>query len=254
MITGVLLDLGGVVFVGDEPIPGAIDALYELRASGIVVRFLTNTTRQPHREMLEKLHKLGVKAAPEELFMPASAARHFLRQHNLTPLLLVHPRLVEDFDAVPAGKVNAVVVGDAAENFTYATLNRAYRALSQGAELLALARNRGFRDENGELSLDAGPFVAALEYATGHEAIVLGKPSATFFREAIASIGRPQNQIVMIGDDVEADVAAAMEVGLSGILVQSGKYVAGDEKKIEPPPTAVVSDLSEAVSWVLARS
>jgi HAD superfamily hydrolase (TIGR01458 family) len=199
MITGVLLDLGGVVFVGDEPIPGAIDALSELRASGIAVRFLTNTTRQPLREMLEKLHELGIRAAPEELFMPASAAQRFLRQHNLTPLLLVHPRLMEDFDAVPAGKVNAVVVGDAAENFTYAKLNLAYRVLSQGAEFLALARNRGFRDEDGDLSLDAGPFVAALEYATGRDATVLGKPSATFFREAIASIGRPQNQIVMIG-------------------------------------------------------
>lgn len=253
MITGMLLDLGGVVFVGDEPIPGAVDAVNCLRANGIAVRFITNTTRQPLRELLEKMQKLGVPARPDEIFMPAVAARRYLKERNITPYLLVHPKLVEDFEPVPGGTPGAVVVGDAGENFSYDNLNTAYRVLNLGAEFLALACNRSFRDNDGKLSLDAGPFVAALEYATGRPAIVFGKPSEAFFRELLTSIDQTADKVVMVGDDVEADVGAGMALGLSGILVRTGKYQTGDEMKIEPQPTAIVADLPEAVSWVLAQ-
>jgi HAD superfamily hydrolase (TIGR01458 family) len=223
-------------------------------ANGIAVRFITNTTRQPLRELIEKLRKIGVATTADDVFMPALAAQRYMRQRNLTPYLLVHPNVVEDLAPLSQGKIGAVVVGDAADGFTYASLNCAYRLLNSGAEFLALAGNRSFRDADGELSLDAGPFVAALQYATGRSAILLGKPSAAYFREALASLGGAAGEVAMIGDDVEADVAGGMAVGLAGILVQTGKYETGDEMKIEPPPTAVVADLSEAVTWVLAQN
>jgi HAD superfamily hydrolase (TIGR01458 family) len=253
MITGVLLDLGGVVFVGNEPIPGAVNAVDRLRANGIVVRFITNTTRQPLRELLAKLLKLGVAATTDEVFMPAIAACRYMQAHNLSPHLLVHPNLTEDFVALSTDGNRAVVIGDAGESFTYASLNQAYRLLTAGAEFLSLANNRSFRDNDGDLSLDAGPFVAALEYATGRKAKLLGKPSVAFFREALASTGGDAGQVVMIGDDVESDIAGAMALGLAGILVRTGKYALGDEKKITPPPTVVVADLSDAVSWILGQ-
>src|SRR5216683_2376686 len=139
MITGILLDLGGVVFVGDEAIPGALDAISRLRSNGMTVRFITNTTRQSLRQLLDKLRGFGVAATAEELFMPAIAARRYMRERNLTPHLLVHPNLVEDFAPLPRGRIGAVVVGDAGESFTYANLNSAYRLLNAGAEFLALA-------------------------------------------------------------------------------------------------------------------
>jgi ribonucleotide monophosphatase NagD (HAD superfamily) len=85
MIAGVLLDLGGVVFVGNEPIPGAVNAVSRLRASGIAIRFITNTTRQSLRELLQKMHTLGIAATADEIFMPAIAARRYLKERNLTP-------------------------------------------------------------------------------------------------------------------------------------------------------------------------
>src|SRR5258708_28435265 len=133
--------------------------------------------------------------------MRAIAARRYMRERNLTPHLLVHPNLIAEFAPVPQGPIGAVVVGDAGDSFTYANLNIAYRLLNAGAEFLALAANRSFRDPDGGLSLDAGPFVAALEFATGRAPTVLGKPSATFFREALASMGRPAGEVAMIGDD-----------------------------------------------------
>ncbi len=253
MIEGVLLDLGGVVYVGDAPLPGALEALARFRASGLPLRYITNTTRTPKRAMLDKLQRLGVPAGEADLFMPALAARHHLEARGLSPALLVHPALEEDFAGLPAEGPKAVVIGDAAQGFTYPALNAAFRALEAGAEFLALARNRSFQDDDGALSLDAGPFVAALEFASGREAILFGKPSRAFFEAALGSLDCSAEAAVMVGDDVESDVAGAMAAGLAGLLVQTGKYRPGDEARIAPPPSAVLADLSGAVDWILAR-
>jgi HAD superfamily hydrolase (TIGR01458 family) len=253
MIKGVLLDLGGVVYVGAAPLPGALQALDRLRESGLALRYITNTTRLPKRAMLEKLHGLGVPAGDEDLFMPALAARRFLEARGLSPQLLVHPALEEDFAGLPGDGETAVVVGDAAEGFTYQALNAAFRALELGAAFLALARNRSFQDADGALSLDAGPFVAALEYAIGRQATLFGKPSRAFFEAALESLGCAAHEAVMVGDDVESDVAGAQAAGLLGLLVKTGKYRPGDEALVDPRPSAVAADLSEAVDWILAR-
>ena len=256
MIAGVLLDLGGVVYVGDAPLPGALEAIERLRGAGLGLRFITNTTRTPQRVMLGKLAAMGLEIAPDELFMPAIAARQALEARGLAAHLLIHPALEEDFEGLPRagdGEGAAVVVGDAGKGFTYEAMNRAFRALGAGAAFLALARNRSFEDEDHALSLDAGPFVAALEFATGRSATVLGKPSPDFFQAALASLGCTAAQAVMVGDDVEADVGGAQAMGLKGLLVRSGKYRSGDERAIEPPPAALVADLAEAADWILAR-
>lgn len=254
-IRGVLLDLGGVAYVGDETLPGAVDAVARLRGAGLAVCFITNTTRTPRRAFLDKIRRLGLSVEADELFMPAIAARRLLEARGLCPLLLVHPALVEDFAGLPAAGPPAVVVGDAAGGFTYEALNAAFRLLvEEQAEFLALARNRSFKDDDNRLSLDAGPFVAALEYATGRAAAVFGKPSAEFFGAARESLGCIAAEAVMVGDDVEADIAGALAAGIAGVLVRTGKYCAGDEDRIDPPPGAVVADLAEAADWILTRS
>lgn len=247
---GVLLDLGGVVFTGDAAIAGSVEAVARLRAAGVAVRFLTNTTRKPRRDLVEKLRRLGVEAEADAIFTPAFAARHVLA--GRVPHLLVHPDLVEDFAGHDeAGGADVVLVGDAGEAFTYDALNAALRALENGAALFALAKNRVFQDGDGRPSLDAGPFVAALEYASGQEAEVIGKPARAFFDAACASLGTRGRDTVMIGDDVEGDVGGALAAGLAGVLVRSGKFKPGDEGGIEPAPTAVMDDLAAAVAWIL---
>lgn len=247
---GVLLDLGGVVFTGDAVVAGSVEALARLREAGVSVRFLTNTTRSPRRALVDKLRRLGIAAEPDAVFTPAFAARHVL--DGRVPHLLVHPSLVEDFPAHDeSGRADVVVVGDAGEAFTYAALNAALRTLENGATLMALAKNRVFQDGDGRPSLDAGPFVAALEYAGGRQAEVIGKPARAFFEAARASLGTEPGDTVMIGDDVESDVGGALQAGVAGVLVRTGKYKAGDEGKIDPAPTPVHDDLAAAVDWVL---
>lgn len=253
-VKGVLLDLGGVVYVGDTPLPGAVAAIGRLRQAGIGVRFLTNTTRSSRRMLLQKLRAMGMDIADEELFTPSLAARQRIEREGLRPHLLIHPALKEDFVALPEGAREAVVVGDAGDSFSYAALNAAFRALEHGAEFLALANNRSFRDADGGLSLDAGPFVAALAFASRREPQILGKPAPDYFLSALASMGCEPGDAVMVGDDAESDVAGAMAAGLAGILVKTGKYRPGAEDSIVQPPSAVVEDLPTAVDWVLAQA
>ena len=248
----VLLDIEGVICVGEDVLPGSLDAIRRIRDLGVPHKFITNTTRRPRRQIVADLARLGVDAAVEDVFTPSIAARDLLAAQNLSPLLVVHPNLREDFSGLSARDASAhgfdaVVVGDAGVFFTYDLLNRAYRILLEGAAFFALAKNRNFLDRDGQLSLDAGPFVAALEYGSRRTASVLGKPSAAFFKLAIESLGCPAGDVAMIGDDAEADVGGAMAAGLKGVLVRTGKYRAGQETHLAAPPTLIADDLKGAV-------
>ena len=252
MIRGVLLDLAGVVYEGDHVLPGAIDAIARLHEAGLPLRFVTNTTTKTKAALLARLKKLGLEITGDELFTPGQAARAWLTAHDASPVLLVHPNLEGEFADLPHGATRAVVIGDAGEAFTYANLNHAFRALVDGATLLALAKNRTFKGDDGLLTLDAGAFVAALEYSSGLEAIVLGKPSPDFYAGALASMDCSPQDAVMVGDDAEADVAGALRARLAkALLVRTGKYRDGDESRFEPRPTATIADLTAAAAWIL---
>ena len=254
MISGALLDLAGVVYDGDHALPGAVSALGRLREAGLSLRFVTNTTRMPKRKVLGRLAKLGLDIEDSELFTPGEAARNWLAANDCSPSLLVHPNLVEEFAGEGGRPHRAVIIGDAGEDFDFARLNHAFRELIGGAPFIALAKNRSFKDDDGALSLDAGAFVTALEFATGREALVLGKPSPAFFQAALASMNCAPESAVMVGDDAESDIAGALDAGLAAaVLVRTGKYRRGDETRFSPTPTATVADLSAATDWILAR-
>ncbi len=250
-VAGLLLDLDGVVHIREKPAPGSFAAIERLRAARIPFRFVTNTTRRSRRRIVADLDQMGLALAEDEVLTPASLVLELLRGRGLAPLFVIHPDLREDFVGVPEG-VEAVVIGDAGHFFTYEALNRAFRALIHGAEFFALARNRNFRDSDGELSLDVGGFVAGLEYASGREAEVIGKPAPAFFHRAVEALGVPARGVMMIGDDAEADVGGAMAAGLMGALVKTGKYRPGQEDALAPPPTLVADNLAAVVDWILA--
>jgi HAD superfamily hydrolase (TIGR01458 family) len=248
-IEAVLLDIAGVLYDGDAVVPGAIESVGALQAAEVRLRLVTNTSRQPKRLLLERLRGFGFDVAPDDVFTATEALVAHLLSERLRPLLLVHPDLDEEFAALDRDRPNAVVVGDAAERFTYRRLNEAFRLLIDGAPLLAIATNRYFREADG-LSLDAGPFVAALEYAAQVEATLFGKPAPAFFRAALGDLGTAPAATLMIGDDVEADVNGALALGLRAALVRTGKYRDGDERRIAAGGLCV-ADVAAAVATVL---
>lgn len=231
-IKAVFLDISGVLTIGGSVIVGAVDAVKCLQHSAIEVRFLTNTSRQTRLAIFENLQKLGFDCRLEQIHTAPSAALDWLQQHGKRPYCLVHPDILSEFASLDQHDPDAVIIGDAADDLSYANLNHAFRLCLAGAALVGIGRNRYFRLDN-EFLLDAGPFIAAIEYAADVEAIIMGKPSVEFFDQVVNSVDCENNEVLMIGDDVYGDVEGALKTGLQACLVQTGKYRPGDEKRIE---------------------
>ena len=143
-----------------------------------------------------------------------------------------------------------VVVGDLAERWDFATLNRAFRLLHADpeAKLLALGMTR-FWNSPGGIALDVAPFVAALEHASGRKAVVLGKPAPAFFLAAVGRLGLDPFDVLMIGDDVKTDVGGAQEAGLRAALVRTGKFRESDLRGGITPDTVFDSVADLPARW-----
>ncbi len=225
-----LFDLDGTLYTDGGAIPGAVEALRELRARRVPFRYVTNTTRRSRRLLAERLTGYGYPARPEEIISAPQACVALLEQRGIRRIAaLVAESTLEDFAGfdLKSAEPEAVVVGDLGDAWDFATLNRAFLMMLGGAELIALQRDRYWLRGDG-LALDAGPFIAALEYATGKTATVCGKPSAGFYRAALASLGQdaaahPQD-VVMVGDDLWGDVEGAQRAGLTAWMVRTGKF------------------------------
>jgi HAD superfamily hydrolase (TIGR01458 family) len=245
-LRAMLVDLDGVLYVEDEPIAGAREAVDALRGAGLELRFVTNTTSRSRAHTLDKLARLGFAVDERELVTPAAlAVRHCRDAGHERVALLMNDEVKRDFDALEENDdVQAVIVGDLGEAFGYDVLNRAFRQVMDGAELIALQKNRYWLRADG-LSLDVGPFVAALEYATGREAFVVGKPARGFFDEILRDLGADASAAAMVGDDVESDIGGALSAGLAAILVRTGKYREGAAEAAGVEPTATVDSIAD---------
>ncbi|XP_065287998.1 haloacid dehalogenase-like hydrolase domain-containing protein 2 [Dermacentor albipictus] len=249
-VKAALIDLSGTLHVDDNIIPRAVEALERLRAAGIKVKFVTNTTKESRRLLHERLLSLGFKISLDEIFSSLTAARAFVEIRNLRPHLMVSEAAMEEFEGLNTNEPNAVLIGLAPEKFDYGPLNEAFRLILSGALLIAIHKARYYRT-NEYLALGPGPFVRALEFATDKTAHIVGKPEKTFFLTALRQLQARPEDTVMIGDDVRDDIDGAQQVGIRGILVQTGKYMLGDELKIENRPWALVPSFVDAVDIIL---
>jgi HAD superfamily hydrolase (TIGR01458 family) len=255
-VRGVLLDLVGVLYVGDEPLPGAAGVVDWLAREGVPYRYLTNTTSRPRRAIVDTLMGMGITAAPDQVLTPAVAAVAWLRRQGIEhPALFVPEATATEFaglDPLPDDSddgAGAVVVGDLGRGWDFATLNRAFRLLMSDAAppLVALGLTRYWRADDG-LRLDAGPFVRALEYAAGRAAVVLGKPDPAFYHGAVEDLDLEPGQVVMVGDDVRSDVEGAQRAGLTGVLVCTGKFSPSDLDG-DVSPEAVLDSIADLPRW-----
>ena len=217
---GCLIDVGGVLHLGDAALPGAAQALAALRRMGVPFRLLSNTSSRSRRALAARLAAAGLPVGQEDLLTATVATAAHLRRVGGACLFFVRADVRDDLVGIPedADRPAHVVVGDTPEIFGREAMDRACRALRAGADLIAMAKNRWFATAAGP-AVDIGAAVAALEYAADVHATVIGKPSPTFFLEGARSLGLAPAEVVMVGDDPEADVVGAMEAGLGGVFV-----------------------------------
>lgn len=225
-VKAVLFDLDGVLYIGKQVIPGAVETVEALRHAGVAVRFVTNTSTLSLYALQKKLQALGFQAATEEIMSAPQATIQYLKQQpNPVCKLLLADDVKQDFACFDQSETaaNYVVIGDIGDAWSYALLNEVFHCLVNGARLIAIHKNRFWQTETG-LQMDIGAFVTGLEYASNTRAMLMGKPSAQFFNMAVASLGLKPSEVLMIGDDVDADVGGAQDAGLQGALVKTGKY------------------------------
>lgn len=225
-LRGVLLDLDGVVFVGDKAIPGAAEALNELRSQGLALRFLTNNSTRSSEKLHTDMVAMGLPIERAEIINTPKAASLYLKQFDNPSLYLVlTDSAKQDFVEFKQTdtKPDFIVMGDIYDGWSYDLLDGIFNMMLNGSKLIALHKGRYWLTPKG-LQVDIGLFVAGLEYVTGKEAIVLGKPSKTFFDLSLANIRLSKEEVMMIGDDIETDVGGAQQAGIRGVLVKTGKY------------------------------
>lgn len=256
IMKSLLLDLDGVLYEGDRPIEGAARTLAWLCEHDIPHLFVTNTTSRPRSALADKLDTMSITVDVEALLTPAVAAAAWLQHHVDRPVALFVPEATRDeftslplLDPAAESGAGAVVVGDLGAEWDFATLNRAFRLLmaEPRPSLVALGMTRYWQAGDG-LRLDAGAFVSALAYASGTEPVVLGKPAPDFFNAGLQQLGTPPEETVMVGDDIVGDVGGALEAGLHGVLVRTGKFRPADlDRDIEP--TAVLDSIADLPRW-----
>jgi len=254
IMSAMLFDLDGVLYEGNRSINGAANTVKWFDQNNIPHLFLTNTTSISRSELVTKLASFGIKSNKENFLTPPVAARQWLQKNKVNRIALFVPETTKeefsDFNLITDEheKVDAVVIGDLAEQWTFETMNRIFRILINNpkAKLIALGMTRYWRTANG-LQLDVGPMIKAFEYATGTTAVVTGKPAIEFFQAAVSLLGEKDNS-VMIGDDIRGDIQASQKAGLKAIQVRTGKFTTADLKS-GIKPDVILDSVAQLPEW-----
>ena len=228
-MAAILLDIDGVLHVSGEPIPGATDAVGELRRANHSLRFVTNNSTVPRARLAEDLRGMGFEITDDELQTTPGAAARELQGKRV--LALVMAAIVPDLEGLElvGDHADAVLVGGCDETlepnqvFSYMNMARAFAEIEVGASLYCLHKNKWWQTSRGPM-LDGGAFVAGLEYATGVEATVLGKPSPSYFAAALDALDAEPDRTWLVTDDLDADIRGAQLFGMRTAIVRTGKF------------------------------
>jgi len=252
-----ILDLDGCVWVGPEPVPGSVDAITALRAAGKRVAFATNDSRHALEEHVRKLWQIGLQASLADVVSSGAAMQHLLNEtrQGRTAYVIgtetLHRHVTEAGCRVLNGTDLAsraeVVVVAGTEDLVYDDLRDAVLALRRGADFLATSRDPTLPMPDG-LWPGTGAVVAALEVGSGREAVVVGKPEPQLFYTALDRLG--EGRTLVVGDRLDADIAAAAKAGLDSALVLTGGTSRAEAEGVgdgDPKPTAIAASLAELV-------
>ena len=244
-----LIDINGVLYTDNKPIEGAADTIKFLRKNKYQFRFISNATQSCRASTHRKLLGYGFDIRLGEIFSaPIATAKYVLKTKKNRCFLLTTGDVYKDFKAegikVTDKNPDHVVIGDAGKDFTFENMNKAFNYLLDGADLIAMEKDRYWRSPDG-LALGGGPYTAALEYATGIRAKLIGKPSKDFLKLALADMNARPKKTIAIGDDLITDIAGAQRAGMRAFLVTSGKHKKEDVERSVIKPDCVLDSIAE---------
>jgi HAD superfamily hydrolase (TIGR01450 family) len=270
-VRAVIFDADGVLVAPGTALPGVAEALGRLDARGIPYRVATNVSASHRETVAARFAGLGLTIPAERIVTSLSATVDDVRRTypGQPVFVLTHRDGLREFAGDPLmapeaadaddARAAAVVIGDAGHDLSYQNLDRAFRLVRRGAELIAMHRNGWWLTARGE-TIDSGAFVAALEYATGRRARLTGKPGPLMFRTAFRGLaadvaaagGRAlrYGDVAMVGDHSVQDITGARRVGLRAILVLTGRTAAEDVPGLRgrAVPDAVAGAMGDVVA------
>ena len=255
-IAGLLIDVDGVLHIDGDPLPGAAQALQALRTRGIPFVLLTNTTIRTRRQLGQLLRDLGFPVTDDDIVTAGAATAAYLRTHypNQPCFLLVDGDVREEFVGIPLvedDSARVVVFGGAGPAYSYDRVNRAFRLLLRGAAFIAMHRNLVWERRDGP-ALDTGAFLLGIEAAVGRQPHLVGKPSPDFFQAGLTRLGLPPERVAMVGDSLTADILPARELGMTGILVRTGRFRERDLEQGQPD--VLLDSIADLPAWLEHRS
>ncbi len=236
-IGGVLFDIDGVLVTSWEPTPGAAETLAVLTEHQIARSFLTNTTTRTRQQIAAALCTAGMNVRPDEVITAAVLTADYVRSNypDARCFLVNDGQITDDMpgieivdsvvydDGADPGTPDVIILGGAGPEYNHRTLSRVYEWMTQGVPVVAMHRSTAWETTDG-LRVDTGMYLTGLEQASGRKAMAVGKPAPAGFLAAATRLGVDPDEMYMVGDDLNNDVLAAQVVGMTGVLVRTGKF------------------------------
>jgi HAD superfamily hydrolase (TIGR01450 family) len=237
-IGGVLFDIDGVLVTSWKPIPGAAEALRTLADHQVACAYLTNTTTRTRAQIAELLSGAGMNVRADEVITAAVLTADYVRSRypDARCFLVNSGQIAEDMpgiDIVYAGDhgghdpapetPDVILLGGAGPEYNHLTLSRVYDWMAQGVPVVAMHRSTSWTTADG-LRIDTGMYLIGMEETSGRKVTAVGKPAPEGFLSAAGRLGVDPDEMYMVGDDLNNDVLAAQVVGMTGVLVRTGKF------------------------------
>lgn len=252
-LKGILSDIDGTLYFKGKPIEGAIDTITKLRRKGIKLLFFTNTDSKSPKTIIKNLFNYGFDINETELYTPIIAIKEFLKNQKNKSIFLVTTREVaEEFKEfqISDDMPDYVIIGDFHDNWDVNRLNQAFKFVLNGAELLGTQGNRFYLDHKGNPIIDTGSFIQMISYAASVKPKIFGKPSKDYFMQAIHKLHLKQDDVIVIGDDIESDIHGAFNAGLRGILVKTGKGSLKVARNQKIKPDNIIESFSSIIELI----
>ncbi len=245
-IRGLILDLNGTLYFKERVIEGASEVIARLRAEGYSLRFMTNTDSKTRMQLHELICSYGLDLPIQEIFSAAQVTFDYLKKNKYSYTGLLPKALEPEFSELERDEINpdCVLIGENREGINYSSLDRFFRHIMNGAELIVMQPGRHYFLADGP-HLDTGAIAAMFEYASGHQGQVMAKPSSNFFNRMLSDMRLKGSEVVVVGDDVETDMIGASKIGARSILVRTGKYQSADEYLSAIKPSQVIDSIAD---------
>ncbi len=248
-IDTIIFDLNGTLYERGIAIENVNNTLQTLKEKGYNLTFITNTDGRSIADVYNSVIKKGIEIRKEELYTPVTAVKEFINENrNKTFYPLVHDDVLVDLEGTSRDEHHPdyVIIGDFCDKVSHEEINKVFRMIKNGAEIIALSKTLWYIDVDG-YTINTGAFVKMFEIACNKEAILMGKPSEKFFHMGLKRTNSSPERTVVVGDDITTDILGAKQINTTGILVKTGVYSEVQLEKAQSKPDYIIENVNELI-------